>query len=239
MNFSTSVDCRSKNIRILPIVISELELGDIERHIFAAHFVECADYAALEDRPEAFDGLGVNRADDILALGMVNNAVRIFAVKSSVSGPLVSTKQANFMRDRFADEGGESFGIHVCDHARDYIAFAADCANDWSFAGTNTAGSAAAALIPMPVLGQAANESFIDLDDTAELSNIFHKRDADLVTHGPCCFIRAEAHIALNLQRAHALFAGQHQMDDAIPIAQRLIGILDYCSGNMRKAIAI
>jgi hypothetical protein len=62
----TSLDCRPENIRVLPIVIAKLELGNIERHIFAAHFMECADDAALEDRPEAFDGLSVNRADDIL-----------------------------------------------------------------------------------------------------------------------------------------------------------------------------
>ena len=72
----TSPDCRSKNVRILAVVIAEVELGDIERHIFAAHFVECADHAALEDRPEAFDGLSVDCADDILASRMVNGRVR-------------------------------------------------------------------------------------------------------------------------------------------------------------------
>jgi hypothetical protein len=49
---STSIDRRCKDVRVLSIIISELKLGDIERHIFAAHFVERADHAALENRPD-------------------------------------------------------------------------------------------------------------------------------------------------------------------------------------------
>ena len=52
-----SLNRRSEDVRVLPIVIAELELGNIQRHIFAAHFMERADDAALEDRPEAFNGL--------------------------------------------------------------------------------------------------------------------------------------------------------------------------------------
>jgi hypothetical protein len=60
-----SLDRRSEDIRILPVIISELELGNIQRHIFPAHFVERADHATLEDRPETFDCLCVNCANDI------------------------------------------------------------------------------------------------------------------------------------------------------------------------------
>jgi len=65
---SASLDRRSENVRVLPIIITELEFGNIERHIFAAQFVECADHATLENRPESFDGLRVDRADDIWPL---------------------------------------------------------------------------------------------------------------------------------------------------------------------------
>jgi hypothetical protein len=69
---------RSGDVRILPVVIAELKFCDIERHIFGTHFVERAHHAALEDRPEAFDCLSVNRADDVLTFGVVNGRVRIF-----------------------------------------------------------------------------------------------------------------------------------------------------------------
>jgi len=38
---------------LLPIVVAELELRDVERHVFLADLVERADHTALEDRPEA------------------------------------------------------------------------------------------------------------------------------------------------------------------------------------------
>jgi hypothetical protein len=47
------LDRRSEVIAVIAIVVTELEFGDIERHIFGAHLVECANDTALEDRPEA------------------------------------------------------------------------------------------------------------------------------------------------------------------------------------------
>jgi hypothetical protein len=47
----TSIDRRSKDISIHAIIITELEFCNIERHIFSAHFVECADHAVFEYRP--------------------------------------------------------------------------------------------------------------------------------------------------------------------------------------------
>ena len=77
---SASLDRRSENIRVFPIIIAELELGNIERYIFPAYLVEAPDDAALEDRPETFDSLGMDCAHDILPLGMVNGGMReVFA----------------------------------------------------------------------------------------------------------------------------------------------------------------
>jgi hypothetical protein len=72
---SAARNCGFKDGRIAPIVIAELELGDIEGHVLAAHLVEGADNAALEDRPEALNRVGVNRADDVLVSRMVDGAV--------------------------------------------------------------------------------------------------------------------------------------------------------------------
>jgi len=240
MSALASLDCRSENVRVLPVVITELELSNIERHIFAAHFMERADHATFEDRPEAFDGLSVNCADDVLASGVVNGGVRIFLAEFVVSGPLISAKQADPVRHRFADEGGESGGIHVRDYARNHISLAADSADDWRFAGTDAACStAAAAFIPMPVLRQAADESFIDLDNSAELINVFHQSYSDFMAHEPSGFIRTEAHITIKLQSAHSLLANEHEVDDAIPVTERLVRVLENSSSNNGEPIAI
>ena len=73
--FSASLDRRPEDICVLPVIVAELELGNIQRHIFPAHFVERADHAAFEDRPEAFDGLSMDCADNILPSRMVNSRV--------------------------------------------------------------------------------------------------------------------------------------------------------------------
>jgi hypothetical protein len=235
-----STNRRSENIRALPIVISELELGNIEWHIFPAHFVERADNSALEDRPETLDGLSVDCADDILPSGMVNGSVREIFVEPAVSGPLIGAKQADFVGNGFSHKSIKRRSLDVCDHARNHIPLAADGANNRLFAGPNTTGSTtAAALIPMSVFSQAADESFIDFDNSTELINILHKCDADAVAHIPGCFQRTEAHITPNLASAYPLFASQHQMNNAEPIAKRLIRVLEYCSGNMGKAVTV
>ena len=43
-----SADCRSEDIPVLAIVIPDLELGNIERHVLVADLVEGADDAALK-----------------------------------------------------------------------------------------------------------------------------------------------------------------------------------------------
>jgi hypothetical protein len=235
-----SLDRRSEDVRVFAIVIAKLKFRDIERHIFAAHFVERADHAALENRPETFDGLSVDCADDILASGMVNGNVREIFVEAPITGPLIGAKQTYFVRNGFADESGESGGIHVCDHARNDVTLATNSADDRRLAGTDTAGSTtAAAFILIPVLGQAADESFIDFDNAAELVNVLHQCDADFVAHGPSCLIRTEAHIALDLQCAHAFLAREHEVDDAIPITERLVCVLEDRSGDMGEHITV
>jgi hypothetical protein len=71
-----SRDSHSEDVRVLSVVVAELKFGNIERHIFAAHFMERADHAALENRPKALDGLAMDRADDILPSGVIDDAMR-------------------------------------------------------------------------------------------------------------------------------------------------------------------
>jgi hypothetical protein len=201
--------------------------------------VESADYAALENRPEAFNGLSVDCADNILTSRMVDSRVGVILVERIVGRILIGAKQAHPMRHGFADERGESIGTHVRDYTRDNIALAADRANDRRFARTDASRStAAAALIPMPIFGQAADESFIDFDNTAKLPNVFHQGNPDTVAHIPSRFQGAEAHIAPKLPSAHSFLASEHKVDDAEPIAKRFIGVLKNRPGDDRKSIS-
>jgi len=225
---------------VFPDCYSGIGTRHIERHIFAAHFVECADNTAFEDRPEAFDGLSMDCSDDVLAPGMVHSGMREVFAKTLIASPLIGAEQADFIRDGFSNESFQRGSLDVCDNAGDNVSPAADSAYDWSFARTDTAGSTAtAALIPMPILCQTADESLIDLDYAAEFPNIFHKSHADLMAHFPRGLVRTEAHAAHDLQRAHAFFAREHEMNDAIPVAERFIRVFEDCSCNVGKAITV
>lgn len=88
----------TKNVRIHPVVIPELELIDIERKIFVAHFMKRSHDPALKDRPEAFNGVRVDCTDNILALAMVNNPVREVFVKRLIGAPYIGAEQTDASR---------------------------------------------------------------------------------------------------------------------------------------------
>jgi hypothetical protein len=232
---------RSENVRVLAIVIAELELCNIEWKVLTADLVERADHTAFEDRPEALNRVGVDRADHILTGSVIDNRVlREALVETLVADPLIGDEKADLLRDAFANKAGESVGPNIGEHAGHHIPLAADGASDGGFARASAAGSVtAAALVDVPVLGKTSDESFIDFDNASELLEIATSQcRTDTVTHIPSGVVGAEAHHPLNLQRANALLAGQHHMDDAKPVAERLIRVLEDGPGDMGEAIA-
>jgi hypothetical protein len=93
-------------------------------------------------------------------------------------------------------------------------------------------------LIPMFVFIVTPNGRFIDLDNAAKLFNVLHKRHADFMAHAPSGFVGTKAHIAHDLQCARALLAGEHQMRDLEPVAERLVRVLKNRASDVREAIA-
>jgi hypothetical protein len=91
----------------------------------------------------------------------------------------------------------------------------------------------------MPVLSQATDEISIDFDNSAQLIDVLHESGSDLVAHEPSGFQRTETHIAPNLASAYSLFASHHQMNDATPFAERLIGVFENRASNDREPIAV
>jgi hypothetical protein len=55
------LNCSPKNVRVLAVIVAELKLRNIERHIFGADLVERANDPAFEDRPEALNRIRVKR----------------------------------------------------------------------------------------------------------------------------------------------------------------------------------
>src|SRR5438046_3122551 len=105
---------------------------------------------------------------------------------------------------------------------------------------TSSAEVAATSRAFVLILGLAADPCFVHFDDANQFAELFIAQcSSDLVAHQPSGFVGAETHIAHDLQRADALLAGQHQVNDAEPLAQRLVGVLEDRPDENREPIAL
>ena len=230
---------RAENVVVEPIIVSELKLRNVKWQVFRADLVERTNDTALENAPKAFNRLRVDRTDYVLAFGVVNGRVREVLVQALVADPLVGAEQANLVRNGFVDEALKGSGAHVGDNPCNDIALALDSASNDGFAGSGRSGLAVA-LVPMLVLGLAADEGFVDFNDAAKLVHVLlNESGTDTMTHIPSGFVRAEAHCPHDLERGHTLFAGEHHVGDAVPVAQGLVGVLEDGSGNVGEAVTV
>jgi hypothetical protein len=227
----------SENIRVHSVVVPELKLRNVEGHVLGADFVERANNAALNQRPETFNRVGVNGTDDIFLRLVANETVRKFFSECVVSPQVVSGEQADFVRDGFADEADQRCAVAMLNDPRNDVTLALDCANDSNLAGAS-ATRAAIALVPMAIASLSTDVGFVNFDNASEFVGlVFTEASADAVAHVERGLIRAEAHVAHNLQGAHSLFAGQHKVDDLEPIAERLVRVLKDSADQNREPI--
>jgi hypothetical protein len=98
---------RAEDVRVISVVVSELELGDIQRQIFAADLVEAAHDPALKQRPKAVYRLGVHNAVDVLSSGVIDGTVIVNLIQRIVSRVLVSRDQTYFFGYSLTDESVE------------------------------------------------------------------------------------------------------------------------------------
>jgi hypothetical protein len=226
----------TEDIRVGAVVVPELKLRDVQRHVFAADLVEAADDAALEDAPETFNRVGVNRADNVLASGMMRALVRIFC-QSAVNPAFVRREQADFIGNHFANECLCVVCADPPQYTSNDVTLAADRANDRGLADRAATDTPAPAMF---IDCLAADERFVHFNDAAEFIHVFlDQGGADTVAHVPSGFVATETHDALNLQGAHSLFTCQHQMSDAKPVPQILIRVLENRPGDGGEPIAL
>jgi hypothetical protein len=226
---------RIKHGGIETVVVAELKFRDVERHIFGGHFVERADHAALEDAPKAFNRVRVNRADNVLAAMVVNFLVRQMAKIIAVAGPRVGRQQANLVGNRLINKIEHRLGVDALEHADNYVALSLDGADQRRLAF----GGAMPPLVPVPGFVLTANPGVVNLDNATKLLLRGDQRRADFVTHGMGRLVATEAHEALNLEGAHSLLAGEHEMGDPEPVTEGLLGVLKDRSDQRGEAVAV
>ncbi len=106
---------RAEDVRVVPIVVTPLELRNVQREIFSANFVETAHNPALRQRPEAIDSCRMECTVDVLPSGMIDAAVVENSVQRIVSGVFVRRNQAGLFGYGFPNEGVERCGVGVRD----------------------------------------------------------------------------------------------------------------------------
>jgi hypothetical protein len=224
-----------KHVGVHAVVVPELKFRDVERHIFGAHLVERADHATLKDAPKAFNRVRVHRTDHVSVLTVVNRLVREAAQIIAVACPRVSRQQAHFVGHGLVHKIEHGLRGDTLKHARNHVAIALDCANDRRLVGSR----AKLPLIPMAVFVFSTNPRLVHFHDATKFLLRRDQPGADFVAHGMGRLVATEAKHALNLKGAHSLLAGEHQMGDPIPVAERLLGILEDRPGKAREPIAV
>ena len=221
-------------------VVAELKLADIQRQIGFADLVEVADDTALDERPEAFDRLCVDRPHNVLLVCMPDDFVRILAIEAAIAYPFVTNEQCDLVGNDFADEAFESGGVDAFNHAGNDLSLAADRADNRLLAGTKAAATRATALANVAILRLAADEGLVNLylAEQLALGTVLHG-DADAVAHIPSRLIGASADHSMDLVCRHALFRVVHQEGDLEPLDQRIFRVLEDRSGDDREPIAV
>jgi hypothetical protein len=217
------------------VVVAELKLRDVQRHIFGRHFVERANHAPLEDAPKTFNRIRMDRADNVLAAMVVNFLVRQVAKIIAVARPRIRRQQANLIGNRFVDEIEHGLGVDALQYADNHIALPLDGADQRCLA----LGGVVPPLVPMAVFVLAADPSVVNLDNAAKLCFRGDERGADFVAHQMGGVVTPKAHKPLDLKRAHSLLARQHQMGDAKPITKRLFRVLKNRARQGRETVAL
>ena len=81
---SASPNSSLENIGVHAIVVPKFKLIDVEQKLLARDFMEGSNNAALHDTPEAFNSVGVNCTEHILAQTVPHEAMREVFIKVAI-----------------------------------------------------------------------------------------------------------------------------------------------------------
>jgi hypothetical protein len=232
--------CCTENIRIHAVVIPELELINVKRKILARYLMERTHDAALHDRPESFDGVGMNCAMHVLPLTMTDNAMWVSVPEVCIASMLVCRDQANPIGYRIANERIQSLFGGVFNHTRNDITLAPYSADDDVLLRAACTAKVSASAFPFVlVFGFAPNKGFIHFHIADELLELdIAQGSTNLVAHQQGGIVGTEAHVTHDLQRANAFLAGEHQVHHTEPVAQGFVGVLEDRTDQHGEAVA-
>lgn len=88
-----------KDVVVLPVVVPEGELVEIERQVRLRDMMEVPHDAPLDERPEAVNVARVDLAADVLSGAMVDRLVGPLAADAAIAGVLIGRDEINLVSD--------------------------------------------------------------------------------------------------------------------------------------------
>ena len=241
---SCGTDDHGEHVSLLPVVMPERELVEIEREVILRDLMEGSHHTTLQEAPEAVNVRGVDVPPHILVSGVADGLVGHLTVERSVSRVLIRGNERDLIRDGVPDEAGESLGVRLVDHLRNDAPVARDGTDDGNLThGATTALAASleasyASAVPVP--GLTADVGFVNFNDAGKLLEfvVLH-RGPDSVAHVPSGPVGAAPNGPVDLKRAHALLALAHEIDHLKPRAERVVRVLKNRANERREVVAV
>src|SRR5437016_2943182 len=115
----------AEHVFILPMIEAKGKFVQVQRQILFAHMMIAAHHATFEQRPERFNRVGMDRANYVLILTMLDDSVGHPAVRDGViTAMLIRCDQCDLLRDHLANKSHHGRAICVSDHLTNDIALA-------------------------------------------------------------------------------------------------------------------
>lgn len=226
-----------EHVGMLPVVVTEGELVEVQREVIFRHVMERPHDTALNERPETINVVGVDLAPHVFASTVTDGLMRQDSLQGLIAHVFVRGDQIHALRDGVIDEFPQRGAIGTLDNLRDDIPLPSNRTDHGDLAFRPTT---APALAPMAVLVFAPDVGFINLHGTHELRElpVLHG-SADAVAHVPRRPVGACADGALDLHGAHTLLALAHEVDHLEPGGERVVGVLEDRPDQGREAVAL
>ncbi len=233
-----------EHVGMLPVVVPEGELVEVQREVVLRHFMEGAHDAALDERPEAIQIIGMDVTVDVFADGVAHDLVRETCFQHAIAWVFICGDQIHLLRDCLVNKPRQGELVGILDYLRDDISLAGDCTDHGEFPRRSTASCSLLMATSNPpsmsVLGLPTDVGFVHFDYARQLLElpVLHS-GADTVTHVPRRPIGTRADGTLNLHGAHPLLALAHEIDHLEPGAERVVSVLEDGPHQWREAVAL
>ena len=182
------------------MIVPERKFVQVQRQVILAHLVVTAHNSALEQAPEPFNRVRMRRADNVLALTVIDRLVdETMRAKMPVSGVFIGRHQRDFLRDSLFYKAFQRVESGLFDHLADDVSLAADGSDHHCLAGAVWPATVTA-LVPMLIRVFSADETFIRFYFTDQLvKRLVLHRGANARAHIPSGFVAAASDLPVNL----------------------------------------